>query len=60
MGIGVLIGAGPAVPVPVNPGAGPLPNVMGAGPAAGLLDAEQPVTSRSATTDIAAAETTAR
>jgi hypothetical protein len=56
-GMGVAMGMGPVVPVPTIPGVVIVsgPKLTVAGPAAGVLDAEQPVTSRSATAVIAAA-----
>jgi hypothetical protein len=57
MGVAMGMGTGPVVPVPTIPGVVIVsgPKLTVAGPAAGVLDAEQPVTSRNATAVIAAA-----
>jgi hypothetical protein len=52
---GIGIGIAPVVPAPTIPGVLSALKVTEAGPAAGVLDEEQPATSRSAIVDIAAA-----
>jgi hypothetical protein len=53
--LGIGIGIGPVVLAPTIPGVLSALKVTEAGPAAGVLDEEQPATSRSAIVDIAAA-----